>query len=143
LVSVGYLTAKTDDPTVSSDTALAKTATRVGAKMPLGKMSIAADIASYESELTSTVKMKASSTSIMFKMAELGPGLLGVGYNMSNVENHPLLGKSANTKLTITYDVEVAPGAGIQGIYYSDTETPDGGTAVTASFIGAGFAIAF
>jgi len=138
MVRLGFATETVDNPSSSADTAQSSTYLLASVKMPMGNMAIAAAFSTATVNLTSALKTEITNTSVTLEMADLGPGKLIAAVDMTTIKD-----TSAFMNMSFNYDVSLADGAGLQVGYIADTNTPDGGTAVTESFMGAGFYIAF
>ncbi|NQU65562.1 MAG: hypothetical protein HQ517_14930 [SAR324 cluster bacterium] len=127
-----------DDYSVDTDTAASDSYMHIGFKLPMGAMSFSLDI----STATLDNKTTSGSNAFQFRMAELGPGTLAVtlAQGETKFDGNPV-DKTGHTGLS--YLIGLDKGARADFFYAAKTVTPEGGTAVTASYVGGGLNLSF
>jgi hypothetical protein len=128
----------TDDYADDSDTAATDSYLHLAVKVPIGSMSISLDISSNSLEDKSTD----SSNAIQFRAADIGPGTIVVTVASDEYKNdgNP---ESKSTNTGLSYLIALDKGARFDAFYAAKSTTPEGGDAVTSSYIGGGISVAF
>jgi hypothetical protein len=130
---LSYVMSNTDNHMDATPDATSNSAYNAGVKYAMEGLSFSLDL------FSKTMDQADPDTGNALQVrADAGPGNVIFTYASRAKANKDALGW-----INLAYDINLSEGAGMQVVYTSNTTTPDGGSATTASYIGAGFYAGF